>query len=175
MLAPTFAFTVANAALDDEGNYTLTMNKAALRSADNHIEDKWDTDLAAYDLTGEDKGILLGNVADGSATMQEFISQFTLPELVQIFGGIYGVRTDNYHYFPELAAGAAGGIGQTLEDRGVNFAVMADGPAGLRLTMAEIRPEIHFSRWEPCRLVPGIRNCWSRPEQRSEKKRNLMK
>ena len=137
VLAPTFAFTVANAALDDEGNYTLTMNKAALRSADNHIEDKWDTDLAAYDLTGEDKGILLGNVADGSATMQEFISQFTLPELVQIFGGIYGVRTDNYHYFPELAAGAAGGIGQTLEDRGVNFAVMADGPAGLRLTMAE--------------------------------------
>lgn len=137
VLAPTFAFDVAQALLDDEGNYAMNMVRAAARTADNNIEEKWDTDLEAYELTGEDAGILLGDVAAGNATMEEFISQFTLPELVQIFGGIYGVRTDNYHYFPEGAAGAAGGIGQTLEDRGVNFAVMADGPAGLRLTMDE--------------------------------------
>ncbi len=137
VLAPTFSFDVAKAAIDDEGNYALTMTKAALRSADNKIEDKWDTDLEAYELTGVDQGIKLGHVAEGYATMQEFISQFTVQELVQIFGGIYGVRTDNYHYFPESAAGAAGGIGQTLENRGVNFTVMADGPAGLRLTMNE--------------------------------------
>ncbi len=137
VLAPTFAFDVVQALLDDEGNYAMNMVRAAARTADNNIEEKWDTDLEAYELTGEDAGILLGDVAAGNATMEEFISQFTLPELVQIFGGIYGVRTDNYHYFPEGAAGAAGGIGQTLEDRGVNFAVMADGPAGLRLTMDE--------------------------------------
>lgn len=137
ILAPTFSFDVLKAAQDEEGNYQKTMTRAALRAADNKVEDKWDTDLEAYELTGEDKGILLGHVAEGYATMEEFVSQFTLPELVQIFGGIYGVRTDNYHYFPESAAGAAGGIGQTLDNRGVNFSVMADGPAGLRLTMDE--------------------------------------
>ncbi|MDC7286253.1 glycoside hydrolase family 3 C-terminal domain-containing protein [Blautia schinkii] len=137
VLAPTFAFDVAAAVQDDDGNYVMNMVKAALRSGDNKVESKWDTDLEAYELTGEDKNIKLGHVADGTAKMQEFVSQFTLPELIQLFGGIYGVRTDNYHYFPESAAGAAGGIGQTLENRGVNFSVMADGPAGLRLTMDE--------------------------------------
>lgn len=137
VLAPTFAFDVAKAVQDDAGNYVMSMEKASLRSEDNKIEEKWDTDLESYELTGVDKGIKLGHVAEGYATMEEFISQFTLSELVQIFGGIYGVRIDNYHYFPESAAGAAGGIGQTLENRGVNFTVMADGPAGLRLTMDE--------------------------------------
>ena len=137
VLAPTFAFTVAKAVLDDQGEYQLTMQKASLRHSDNKVEDKWDTDLENYALTGMNAGIKLGHVAAGYATMEEFIAQFTLAELVQIFGGIYGVRTDNYKYFPEGAAGAAGGIGQTLTNRGVNFAVMADGPAGIRLTMAE--------------------------------------
>lgn len=137
VLAPTFSFMTAKAVLDDSGEYQLTMQKASPRHSDNKVEDKWDTDLNAYALTGVDAGIKLGHVAAGYATMEAFISQFTLAELVQIFGGIYGVRTDNYKYFPEGAAGAAGGIGQTLSNRGVNFAVMADGPAGIRLTMGE--------------------------------------
>ncbi len=137
VLAPDFAFVVAKAVKDDEGNYVMASEKASLRKAANDITEKWDTDLEAYELTGVDKGIKLGHVADGQATVEEFISQFTLAELAQIFGGIYGVRTDNYHFFPESAAGAAGGIGQTMSNRGVNFSVMADGPAGLRLTMDE--------------------------------------
>ena len=137
LLAPTFAFNVLKAAADEEGNYQPTYEKASLRHEDNKYEEHYDADLPSYELTGEDKGIRLGHVANGDASMQEFISQFTLPELTQIYGGIYGVREDNYHYFPENAAGAAGGIGQTLQDRGVDFTVMADGPAGIRLTMKE--------------------------------------
>lgn len=136
VLAPTYAFDIIKPVATENGFTTETI-PASLRSEGNKVEDKWDTDLPAIELTGVDKGIKLGHVAAGYYTMDEFLGQFSLAQLVQIYGGIYGVRQDNYHYFPESAFGAAGGIGHTLSHYGVPFTVLADGPAGLRLTMKE--------------------------------------
>ena len=137
ILAPTYSFDIIKPVAQEDGTFEAVSSPVALRHEDNKVEDKWDTDLEAIELTGIDRGIKLGHVAAGYYTMDEFMSQFTVASLVQIFGGIYGVRQDNYHYFPDTAGGAAGGIGQTLGDYGVKFSVFADGPAGLRLTIKE--------------------------------------
>lgn len=92
------------------------------------VESKYDTDLPWIELEGTTSTkFSFEEVAKGTKTAQEFIAQYTLEELVPLFGGSKDPAIIG------KAPGAAGGMGQIFTEHGV---VMADGPAGLRLNIA---------------------------------------
>ncbi len=69
---------------------------------------------------GKDRGIKLLDVAEGKASMQEFVEQLTAEELIELAIGQ-----------PAAFAGGTSGIGNLLH-YGVPNAQTADGPAGMR-------------------------------------------
>ena len=118
-----------------DGSYRAGMKEIATRNEDNDINDKYDIDLSFVELKGEDAGITLAGVAAGGSTIEEYMAQRTLSELIQLFGGTYDAA-----YTPSAAAGAAGTIGQIVvnTDSSMSYGVtMADGPAGMRLDIQE--------------------------------------
>lgn len=98
------------------------------------VESKYDTNLPWVELTGTDANIKLADVARGTKTFDQFMAQFTLKELAQLFGG-----SSSSASMPVKAAGSAGVYGQdqAFIDKGVAPSAVADGPAGVRITMGE--------------------------------------
>lgn len=79
-------------------------------------------------LTG-DKGYRLADVCDGTVSMDEFVSQLTVEELMQLFRG-EGMCS------PKVTPGtgsAFGGLTEGLRHYGIPAACTTDGPSGLRL------------------------------------------
>lgn len=136
-LAPTTGFSIlTTGSPNSAGTYAASSKAASERTVD--VSTKYDTDLPWYELRNKDLGhtaeesIMLGDVAKGEAELDDYIAQFTLEELAQLFGG-----TSVSSFFPKKAIGGAGVMGQTFTDYGVYVGTMADGPAGLRLTIGE--------------------------------------
>lgn len=76
-----------------------------------------------------DKGIYLDAVYTGQYSIDEFLSQFTMGQLIQIFSGS---NSNRHNLFPK-SYGSAGVYGQTFTDYGALPVTLADGPSGLRL------------------------------------------
>lgn len=77
----------------------------------------------------EKSGILLSDVADGTASMEAFIAQLTDEELAQLMRG-EGMGS------PRVTPGTAsafGGVTDKLAARGIPAACCSDGPSGMRL------------------------------------------
>lgn len=74
--------------------------------------------------------ITLYDVADGKATMDEFISTLSLDELEAITRGDY---TMDSPLGAKGNAGALGGVLPSLREKGVSAAITTDGPSGIRL------------------------------------------
>lgn len=74
--------------------------------------------------------ITLYDVANGKATMDEFISTLSLDELEAITRGDY---TMDSPLGAKGNAGALGGVLPSLREKGVSAAITTDGPSGIRL------------------------------------------
>ena len=82
----------------------------------------------APEYTG-DRGLMLRDVRDGNATMDEFLAQFTNEELLPFARG-EGMAS------PKVTPGTAaafGGTSEVLKTHGVPCGCCSDGPSGLRL------------------------------------------
>lgn len=80
--------------------------------------------------TTEDKGIMLSDVKDGKASLDDFIAQLSPEELEALSRGEGAM---NSSLGVPGNAGAFGGIIPSLRDKGVAPVITADGPSGLRL------------------------------------------
>ena len=82
----------------------------------------------APEYTG-DRGLMLKDVRDGNATMDEFLAQFTNEELLPF---VRGEGMGSPKVTPGTAA-AFGGTSEVLKAHGVPCGCCSDGPSGLRL------------------------------------------
>lgn len=76
-----------------------------------------------------DKGILLGDVYEGNASLDEFVAQLEDKDLIHMF---YGEGMCSPKVTPGTAA-AFGGITERLQAFGIPAACCADGPSGIRM------------------------------------------
>lgn len=96
-----------------------------------------------------DRAITLDAVADGTATLDEFVAQLTVEELAVI------ARGDVTMHSPLGAAGNAGvlgGVSESLRAKGVRPVTTTDGPSGIRLSAyASLLPSgtAMASTWNP--------------------------
>lgn len=129
-LSPVTNFDIlTTGSKNTDDSYAEKTTPVSMRTVD--VSTKYDTDLPWIELTGnKSANIMLQDVAKGTKTLEEFMAQFTLGEIVQLFGG-----TSDSAYVPKKANGVAGAMGQTFTDYGVYPGSMADGPAGMRLTI----------------------------------------
>lgn len=81
-----------------------------------------------YPQTG-DKGLRLKDVADGTATMADFVAQFSDGELCTI---VRGEGMNSPRVTPGTA-GAIGGVSDALQHYGLPAACCSDGPSGIRM------------------------------------------
>ncbi|MGN0983284.1 MAG: glycoside hydrolase family 3 protein, partial [Gemmiger sp.] len=81
-----------------------------------------------YPQTG-DKGLRLKDVADGTATMADFVAQFSDDELCTI---VRGEGMNSPRVTPGTA-GAIGGVSDALQHYGLPAACCSDGPSGIRM------------------------------------------
>lgn len=86
--------------------------------------------LPAEKERSDKNNITLYDVANGKATMDEFISTLSLDELEAITRGDY---TMNSPLGAKGNAGALGGVLPSLREKGVSAAITTDGPSGIRL------------------------------------------
>ncbi len=110
-----------------DGTYELIYEDAPIRTVD--MEKRIKENLPeGFAMTG-DKGIRLLDVAEGKATLEEFVAQLSLSELATI------VRAEGMSS-PKVTPGTAsafGGIGDNLYAYGIPVAGCADGPSGIRM------------------------------------------
>jgi beta-glucosidase len=103
---------------------------------------------AELPITG-DRSITLDAVAEGSATIDDFVAQLTAEELAVI------ARGDVTMHSPLGAAGNAGvlgGVSESLRAKGVRPVTTTDGPSGIRLSAyASLLPSgtALASTWNP--------------------------
>ncbi len=128
VMAPKQSFTrMKPANKKADGTYELTYEAAPLKTVDMkaRIEGKLPKELP---LTG-DCGIKLQDVAEGKATLEDFVAQLSSKELVTIVRG-EGMSS------PKVTPGTAsafGGVGDNLHAFGIPVACCADGPSGIRM------------------------------------------
>ncbi|WP_310605428.1 glycoside hydrolase family 3 protein, partial [Anaerosporobacter sp.] len=127
-LSPVEAFTRMKPGKRlDDGAYELTYEAVPTRSYS--MKERIEKNLPpTYPQTGN-KGIKLQDVAEGKATMEEFIAQLTTEELAII---VRGEGMCNVKVTPGTAA-AFGGVGDTLFEYGIPLGCAADGPSGIRM------------------------------------------
>lgn len=77
-----------------------------------------------------DKGIHLGDVAQGKATLDEFVAQLTPLELDAITRGEGEMDSP---FGPKGNAGMLGGTIRSLREKGVPTVITTDGPSGIRV------------------------------------------
>ncbi len=77
-----------------------------------------------------DAGILFSKVCEGTATMEQFLAQFTNEELESLTRGEGGMNRPSGI---EGNTGVYGGFLPSVKEKGVPVIVTADGPAGLRI------------------------------------------
>ena len=80
-----------------------------------------------------DRGILLSDVKEGRATMEDFVAQLSVEELEAVSRGDY---TMNSPLGPEGNAGVFAGVLPSLRKKGIPPVVTTDGPSGIRLCRA---------------------------------------
>lgn len=83
----------------------------------------------------KDHKITMQEVIAGKYTVEELVAQLTVPEMASMAVGKIAKEVESaIGQASALVPGAAGETSAILENRGVNALVLADGPAGLRLT-----------------------------------------
>ena len=107
--------------------YKMTMENVPKRTYNlsERIASRKPKDIA---YTG-DKGIKLVDVADGKATMEQFVAQISTEDLCAMVKG-EGMNS------PKVTAGtggAFGGITDSLIDLGIPVVCCTDGPSGIRM------------------------------------------
>lgn len=111
----------------DGGSFKMITEPVPTRSYDlnKRIEQRKPADI---EYTG-DKGIKLTDVADGKATMEQFIAQISEEDLCAIVKG----EGMNSPKVTSGTGGAFGGVTDGLIDLGIPVACCTDGPSGLRM------------------------------------------
>lgn len=141
-MAPTYNFNILKTgSQNSDGSYRTATAGVALRGAGNNKADKYDGDLPWVELTGQKTGARLIDVASGSKSLNEYMVQYALEDLVEIFGGQRGTTSSSTTTAinPYLAPGAFGAAGSMMQqfvdnDSSITWGIsVADGPAGLRL------------------------------------------
>ena len=107
--------------------YELTYEKVPTRTIDlaKRIKDRMPQTIPQ---TGN-QGIVLKDVAEGKATLEQFIAQLTDQELATLVRG-EGMSS------PKVTPGTAsafGGLGDSLYDYGIPVGCTSDGPSGIRM------------------------------------------
>ena len=114
-------------AMRADGTYKLTYEASPIRTVDmdKRIQENLPEGL---EVTG-DKGIRLIDVAEGKASLEDFVAQLSVKELATI------VRAEGMSS-PKVTPGTAsafGGVGDNLYAYGIPVACCADGPSGIRM------------------------------------------
>lgn len=125
--APKFDFTIMKAD-EIDGKTVLSQKPVAKEKYDlaTRILNNLPQEI---EQTG-DRGIKLGDVKSGKATMDEFIAQLSNDELEALTRGGYKM---NNPLGPKGNAGIYGGVLESLREKGVRPIVTTDGPSGIRL------------------------------------------
>ena len=128
VLAPQESFTrMKPGALQEDATYELIFEDTPVCTVDmaKRIQENLPKELP---MTG-DKGIRLADVAEGRASLEEFVAQLSVKELATIVRG-EGMSS------PKVTPGTAsafGGVGDNLYAYGIPVACCADGPSGIRM------------------------------------------
>ncbi len=132
-MAPVTAFDLMTpGAQKADGTYELTWKAAPLRTVDPK-QKRLERLPAEYPYTG-DKGIKLVDVADGKASMEDFLAQLSDFELCCLIRG-EGMCS------PKVTPGTAsafGGVTEALHGYGIPIGCCADGPSGIRMDCGTI-------------------------------------
>ena len=94
-------------------------------------------------LWGVDRGIQLEDVANGKATLDEFLNSLSLEEQVWLLGGQ-----------PNTGVANTFGIGNN-RDRGIPNVMTADGPAGVRI---QPQLEVYTTAWPTATMLASTWN-----------------
>lgn len=126
-MAPIETFDVIKPALEANGDYTIQKVPASIRTIDymNRMAEHYPI---SYEITGN-KGYKLHDVIDGSVSMEAFIAQLSIEDLISLSRG-EGMCSPKVT--PGIA-GAIGGVTETLKELGIPLAGCADGPSGIRM------------------------------------------
>lgn len=125
--APKFDFTIIRATKSD-GKTVLSQKPVAKEKYD--LATRIINNLPSEIPQTGDKGILLSDVKNGTATMDDFIAQLSNDELEALTRGGYKM---NHPLRPKGNAGIYGGVLESLRNKGVRPIVTTDGPSGIRL------------------------------------------
>lgn len=126
--APKEAFLVLKpGAVRADGTYEEIWEPVTLSQTD--MEERIQKNLpCGLPVTG-DKGIVFSDVKKGTHTMNEFISQLTVPELAVLVRG----EGMSHPLVTTGTASAFGGVSERLRQYGIPLVCCADGPSGLRM------------------------------------------
>ena len=125
--APTASFERFKATINENGNYSITMEEVPTRTI-NPCEKMVKRREDEIYYTG-DKGYKLGDVFDKKISLDDFIGQLSDEHLICMFRG-EGMCS------PKVTPGTAaafGGITDELRSFGIPIACCADGPSGIRM------------------------------------------
>lgn len=109
------------------GNYEILQEDTPLQTI--FLENRITSRLPESMPQTGDKGIKLGDVAEGKSSMDAFIAQLSTEELATI---VRGEGMSSPKVTPGTAA-AFGGVGDALAAYGIPIACAADGPSGIRM------------------------------------------
>ncbi|HHT97015.1 MAG TPA: beta-glucosidase [Clostridiales bacterium] len=126
--APVESFTrIKPGKRKEDGTYDLVYEDVPLRKIS--IKDRIQDNLPKLIKQTGDQGIMLKDVYDKKATIEEFVAQLDDNELATIVRG-EGMSS------PKVTPGTAsafGGVGDSLFGYGIPIACTADGPSGIRM------------------------------------------
>lgn len=149
VLAPTVPFVRIKPVADDgRGIYQIEWEDVP-RSGIN-LQTRIEESLPhPIEFTGN-KGFMLKDVAEGAATMSEFIAQLSIEELACL---VRGEGMCSHKVTPGVAS-AFGGVADSLLEKGIPLVSTADGPSGIRMdngAKATLLPSgtLLASSWDP--------------------------
>lgn len=137
------SYSYASEAFEKENAKILTLDPSEILLQLIKYQSERPTYLDQY----PDVKITIDEVKNKQFTSEELIAQLTVQEMAELCVGTSGGRATVVANAAITVPGA-GGETATLEDRGIRSIVLADGPAGLRLTP-------HFRATADRELLPG--------------------